>query len=95
MKFAKVASSIAIIPVLLLSACGNSAEKKDSGDVSISDIVNATCNDLRNATTSAGAAQTLSYSMQLAEAIGVSNTQLGSLLTSTCYDALNSANQLP
>lgn len=86
---------VGVLPVVFLGACGGSSEKKDDGASSISKIVDATCSDLRNATSSAEAAQTLSYSMQLATAIGVSNEQLGSLLSSACMDALNNANQLP
>ena len=88
-----------------LGSCGQSSEQQDptddtieqedSVDDTILKIVSATCSDLRNASTQADAAQTLSYSMQLAESIGVSNTQLGSLLSSACQDAINNANQLP
>jgi len=86
---------VGVFPIAFLSACGDSSEKKDDGASSISKIVDATCSDLRNATSSAEAAQTLSYSMQLAATVGVSNEQLGSLLSSACMDALNNANQLP
>ena len=86
---------IGVLPIVLLGACGDSSEKKDDGASSVSKIVDATCSDLRNATSSAEAAQTLSYSMQLAAAIGLSNEQLGSLLSVACMDALNNANQRP
>ncbi len=89
----------------LLGACGQSSEEpspsnetieqQDSVEDTLLNIVEATCTDLRNASSQADAAQTLSYAMQLAESIGVSNTQLGSFLSAACQDALNYANQLP
>lgn len=86
-------------------ACGQSAEEpepsdetteqEDSVEDTLLKIVEATCNDLRSASSQAEAAQTLSYAMQLAESIGVTNTQLGSYLSLACQDAINNANQLP
>lgn len=95
--------------VVLLSsfqmACGQSTEEPSPSDETIEQqdsvedtllkIVNATCNDLRNASSQAEAARTLDYAMQLADSIGVTNTQLGSYLQATCRDALNNANLLP
>jgi hypothetical protein len=89
----KFTSAVAITSVLFLGACGSGNE--DSGDDQISKIVSATCSDLRGASSQTEAANTLSYSMQLAEAIGVSNTQLGSLLSAACQDAINQAQYLP
>lgn len=87
------ASIISVISIAILSGCGS--EKEESGDDQISKIVAATCSDLRSATSQSEAANTLSYSMQLAQSIGVSNTQLGSLLSAECSDAINQAQNLP
>ena len=81
--------------LVIVASCGESSPSPDSDDVSISKIVAATCIDLSNATTDAEAAQTLSSAMQLSESIGVSNTQLGTLIQSACADALSYAAQLP
>ena len=83
----------AVASVLFLGACGSG--KEESGEDQITKIVSATCSDLRGASSQTEAANTLSYSMQLAEAIGVSNTQLGSLLSAACQDAINQAQYLP
>lgn len=66
-----------------------------SGQSDIERIVAATCNDLQFATSQADAARTLSYAMQLAEAVGVSNTQLGSLLQANCGSLIAAAQSLP
>jgi len=95
MKLNKKTVSFVVVSLLFLGACGGSSEQQDSGDDAITKIVSATCSDLGNASTSAEAAQTLSYSMQLAESVGVSNTQLGSLLSSACGDVINDARTLP
>lgn len=89
----KFTSAIAITSVLFLGACGSGGD--ESGDDQISKIVSATCTDLSNATTDAEAANTLSYAIQLAESIGVSSTQLGSLLSAACLDTINQARNLP
>lgn len=88
-----VATIISLSSVLLV-ACG---DNKDGGNSKsdIDKIVEATCSDLRSATSQSEAAQTLSYSMQLAESVGVTNTQLGSLLQSACADAISNAQNLP
>jgi len=103
-KFVILCVSVIVAGSLQL-ACGQSAEEPEPSDETIEQedsvedtllkIVQATCTDLRNASSQAEAAQTLSYAMQLAESIGVSNTQLGSYLSAACYDAINDANQLP
>jgi hypothetical protein len=87
------ASLLTFASVVILFGCGSS--KEDSEEDQISKIVSATCSDLRSASTQTEAANTLSYSMQLAESIGVSNTQLGSLLSAACSDAINQARNLP
>jgi outer membrane lipopolysaccharide assembly protein LptE/RlpB len=89
----KLTTAVAITSVLFLAACGSGSD--ESGDDQISKIVSATCNDLRGASSQTEAANTLSYSMQLAESIGVSNTQLGSLLSAACLDTINQAQNLP
>lgn len=71
------------------------AGDEPSGQSDIERIVAATCNDLQNAYTQSDAARTLSYAMQLAEAVGVSNTQLGSLLQAECGSLLAAAQSLP
>jgi len=87
--------SIVAVSFLFLGACGGSSEKKDSGGDTITKIVSATCSDLSNASTSAEATQTLNYAIQLAEVVGVSSTQLGSLLRSACSNTINYALTLP
>ena len=94
-----------VLVTSLLGACGQSSEEpspsdetieqQDSVEDTLLQIVEATCSDLRYATSQAEAAKTLSYAMQLAESIGVTNTQLGSYLSAACQDAINDANQLP
>ena len=105
MKPSRIILTTLVLLSFLLGSCGQSSEQpsptddtieqQGSVDETILKIVSATCADLRNASSQADAAQTLSYSMQLADSIGVSNTQLGSLLSSACQDVLNYANQLP
>ena len=94
-----------VLVTSLLGACGQSSEEpspsdetieqQDSVEDTLLQIVQATCTDLSNATSQAEAAQTLSYAMQLAQSIGVSDTQLGSYLSAACQDAINDANTLP
>lgn len=101
----KIISLIIIFATSLLGACGQSPEvpspsdetieQQDSVEDTLLKIVEATCSDLRNATSQAQAAQTLSNAMQLAQSIGVTDTQLGSYLSASCQDAINDANQLP
>ena len=105
MKISSKATAGIILVTLLFGACGQSSdepspsdetiEQQDSGEDTLLKIVDATCTDLRNATSQAEAAQTLSYAMQLAQSIGVTDTQLGSYLSAACRDAINDANQLP
>ena len=105
MKPYRIILATSVLLSFFLASCGQSSEQPEptddtieqqsSVDDTLQKIVSATCSDLRNASSQADAAQTLSYSMQLADSIGVSNTQLGSLLSSACQDALNYANQLP
>jgi hypothetical protein len=93
------------VTTLSLGACGGSSgdqekkqdqsEQDSTEEDTVSRIVSATCSDLRNAMTQAEAAQTLSYAMQLANSVGVSDTQLGSLLSAACIDAINRGNTLP
>lgn len=94
-----------VLVTYLLGACGQSSEKpspsdetveqQDSVEDTLLQIVEATCTDLSYATSQAEAAQALSYAMQLAQSIGVTDTQLGSYLSSACQDAINDAGQLP
>ena len=105
MKRSQVISASIVFLCSLLGACGGSTEgpkpsdktigQQDSVEDTLLQIVEATCSDLRNASSQAEAAQTLSYAIQLAESIGVTSIQLGSFLSSACQDALNDANQLP
>lgn len=105
MKRSQVFCASIVLLCLLLGACGGSTEgpkpsdntigQEDSAEDALLKIVGATCSDLRNASSQAEAAQTLSYAIQLAESIGVTSEQLGSFLSSACQDALNDANQLP
>jgi hypothetical protein len=71
------------------------AGDEPSGQSDVARIVDATCNDLLYATTQADAARTLSYAMQLAEAVGLSNAQLGSLLQAECGSLISAAQLLP
>ena len=99
MKPSRIILATSVLLSFFLASCGQSSEQPEptddtieqqsSVDDTLQKIVSATCSDLRNASSQDDAAQTLSYSMQLA------NTQLGSLLSSACQDALNYANQLP
>lgn len=105
MKPSRTILATSVLLSFFIASCGQSSEQpkpsddtieqQSSVDETILKIVSATCSDLRNASSQSDAAQTLSYSMQLAESVGVSNTQLGSFLSSACQDALNYANQLP
>lgn len=105
MKKILVTFSLVVLLSSLQLACGQSSEEPSPSDETIEQeesvedtllkIVNATCIDLRNASSQAEAAQTLSYAMQLAETIGVTSSQLGSYLSSVCQDAINNANLLP
>jgi hypothetical protein len=94
-KLCKKTLSFVGLSVLFLGACGGSSDQQDSGDDTMTKIVAAACSDLRDASTSAEAAQTLNYAAQLAESVGVSNTQLGSLLSSACGEAIDYARTLP
>jgi len=105
MKKLLVMSVLVLLAGSVPSACGQTSDEptpttetvaeQDSDEETLRKIVVATCTDLRNASTQADAARTLSYAMQLAESIGVSNTQLGSYLSANCQDAINNANMLP
>lgn len=105
MKKLSITFSLVVLLGSFQMACGQSTEEPSPSDETIEQqdsvedtllkIVKATCNDLRNASSQAEAARTLDYAMQLADSIGVTNTQLGSYLQATCRDALNNANQLP
>jgi hypothetical protein len=81
--------------LVIVASCGESSPSPDNEESTISKIVTAACIDLSNATTDAEAAQALSGAMQLSESIGVSNTDLGTLLRAACSDAINNAQGLP
>jgi ABC-type phosphate/phosphonate transport system substrate-binding protein len=91
--------TVAMATVLLVGACGSGQkdqkEQEEPSSDWISQIVSAACSDLNSATSQAQASRTLLKAMDLAESVGVSNTQLGSLLSAECRSAVQRGNDLP
>jgi|688.fasta_scaffold283999_2 hypothetical protein len=91
--------TIASVTALLIGACGSGQkEQQDQEETSsdwISQIVSAACSDLNSATSQAQASRTLIKAMDLAASVGVSKTQLGSLLGAECQSAIQRGNDLP